>query len=161
LYRGTLPDSSERCFFRGAIANAISATVCFDDSLAPHLDISYDAFRPFISTFYFLFYNTGQPSLRCTGLFNTLNQFYFHLPFADWFVPLSSGSFQLLLCIQSFNPTNTMAGLGIPEKLELIKENLIEVLDFKIVENVLAEGRNPKIYWGTCFHHFALTLGRL
>jgi tyrosyl-tRNA synthetase len=41
-----------------------------------------------------------------------------------------------------------MADLGIPERVELIKENLAEVLDFKIIEDVLAEGRNPKIYWG-------------
>ncbi|KAK8094349.1 hypothetical protein PG997_001034 [Apiospora hydei] len=31
----------------------------------------------------------------------------------------------------------------------LIKENLAEVLDAPIIENILAEGRNPKIYWGT------------
>lgn len=30
----------------------------------------------------------------------------------------------------------------------LIKENLAEVLDAPIIENILAEGRNPKIYWG-------------
>ena len=42
-----------------------------------------------------------------------------------------------------------MASLGIPEKLELIKENLAEVLNPEILESVFAEGRNPKIYWGT------------
>ncbi|KAK7920949.1 tyrosyl-tRNA synthetase [Apiospora marii] len=31
----------------------------------------------------------------------------------------------------------------------LIKDNLAEVLDAPIIENILAEGRNPKIYWGT------------
>ncbi|KAK8107596.1 tyrosyl-tRNA synthetase [Apiospora kogelbergensis] len=34
-------------------------------------------------------------------------------------------------------------------RLALIKENLAEVLDAPIIENILAEGRNPKIYWGT------------
>jgi tyrosyl-tRNA synthetase len=42
-----------------------------------------------------------------------------------------------------------MASLGIPEKLGLIKENLAEVLNPEILENVFAEGRSPKIYWGT------------
>jgi len=42
-----------------------------------------------------------------------------------------------------------MATLGTPERVALIKENLTEVLDFKIIEDVLAEGRHPKIYWGT------------
>jgi hypothetical protein len=41
-----------------------------------------------------------------------------------------------------------MATLGTPERVALIKENLAEVLDFKIIEDILAEGRNPKIYWG-------------
>lgn len=34
------------------------------------------------------------------------------------------------------------------EKLNLIKENLAEVLNPEIIEDILAEGRNPKIYWG-------------
>ncbi|KAK6825013.1 hypothetical protein PG990_003641 [Apiospora arundinis] len=34
-------------------------------------------------------------------------------------------------------------------RLALIKENLAEVLDEPIIENILAEGRNPRIYWGT------------
>lgn len=42
-----------------------------------------------------------------------------------------------------------MASLGTPEKLELIKENLVEVLNLEIIESVLTSGRNPKIYWGT------------
>ncbi|KAK8086822.1 tyrosyl-tRNA synthetase- class Ib [Apiospora phragmitis] len=35
----------------------------------------------------------------------------------------------------------------------LIKENLAEVLDAPIIENILAEGRNPKIYWGKYRDH--------
>jgi tyrosyl-tRNA synthetase len=35
------------------------------------------------------------------------------------------------------------------ERLALIKENLAEVLNPEIIESILAEGRNPKIYWGT------------
>ncbi|CAG7558628.1 unnamed protein product [Fusarium equiseti] len=35
------------------------------------------------------------------------------------------------------------------ERLGLIKENLAEVLNPEIIEGILAEGRNPKIYWGT------------
>ena len=49
----------------------------------------------------------------------------------------------------SLSTANTMATLGTPERVALIKENLTEVLDFKIIEDVLAEGRHPKIYWGT------------
>lgn len=34
------------------------------------------------------------------------------------------------------------------ERLTLIRENLAEVLNPEIIESALAEGRNPKIYWG-------------
>jgi tyrosyl-tRNA synthetase len=34
------------------------------------------------------------------------------------------------------------------ERLSLIKENLAEFLDAEIIENIIKEGRNPKIYWG-------------
>lgn len=34
------------------------------------------------------------------------------------------------------------------ERLTLIKENLAEVLNPEIIEKILDEGRNPKIYWG-------------
>jgi tyrosyl-tRNA synthetase len=44
-----------------------------------------------------------------------------------------------------------MASLGIPERIDLIKENLAEVLNFEIIEGILAEGRNPRIYWGMHF----------
>lgn len=36
------------------------------------------------------------------------------------------------------------------ERLALIKENLEEVLNSEIIEKILDEGRNPKIYWGMC-----------
>ncbi|KAJ3491730.1 hypothetical protein NLG97_g5547 [Lecanicillium saksenae] len=35
------------------------------------------------------------------------------------------------------------------ERLALIRENLAEVLNAEIIEKILDEGRNPKIYWGT------------
>lgn len=54
-----------------------------------------------------------------------------------------------------------MANLGIPERLELIKENLVEVLNVDIIEDVLASGRNPKIYWGMCHLFFLVILSYL
>ncbi|KAL2827378.1 hypothetical protein BDW59DRAFT_144177 [Aspergillus cavernicola] len=35
------------------------------------------------------------------------------------------------------------------ERFDLIVENLAEILNPEIIETVLAEGRNPRIYWGT------------
>jgi hypothetical protein len=34
-------------------------------------------------------------------------------------------------------------------RYDLITNNLAEVLDPEIIQKVLAEGRNPRIYWGT------------
>jgi tyrosyl-tRNA synthetase len=34
------------------------------------------------------------------------------------------------------------------ERFDLIRENLAEVLNPEIIEGILAEGRNPRIYWG-------------
>ncbi|KAM0435086.1 hypothetical protein ACHAPT_003175 [Fusarium lateritium] len=42
-----------------------------------------------------------------------------------------------------------MAVLSTEERLGLIRENLAEVLNPEIIESIMAEGRNPKIYWGT------------
>ncbi|BCR88622.1 tyrosine--tRNA ligase TYS1 [Aspergillus chevalieri] len=42
-----------------------------------------------------------------------------------------------------------MASLGTSERLALIRENLAETLNFEIIENIIAEGNNPKVYWGT------------
>ena len=42
----------------------------------------------------------------------------------------------------------TMTTLEVSEKLALIKENLVEVLNPEIIEAVLTEGRNLRIYWG-------------
>ncbi|EAW12526.1 tyrosyl-tRNA synthetase [Aspergillus clavatus NRRL 1] len=42
-----------------------------------------------------------------------------------------------------------MADLGSKEKLALINENLAEVLNPEIIEKIIAEGRSPRIYWGT------------
>jgi tyrosyl-tRNA synthetase len=36
------------------------------------------------------------------------------------------------------------------EKWALIKENLTEILNPEILEKILDEGRNPRIYWGVC-----------
>jgi hypothetical protein len=41
-----------------------------------------------------------------------------------------------------------MALLSKDERLALIKENLAEALNVEIIEKILDEGRNPKIYWG-------------
>lgn len=42
-----------------------------------------------------------------------------------------------------------MAAADASEKLALISENLTEILNPEIIEKILAEGRHPKIYWGT------------
>ncbi|KAI0599679.1 hypothetical protein F4775DRAFT_591131 [Biscogniauxia sp. FL1348] len=42
-----------------------------------------------------------------------------------------------------------MTTLNASEKFALISENLAEVINPEIIENILAEGRNPRIYWGT------------
>ncbi|EAW12929.1 tyrosine--tRNA ligase TYS1 [Aspergillus clavatus NRRL 1] len=42
-----------------------------------------------------------------------------------------------------------MASMDAGERLSLIKENLQEVLNQDLIEGILAEGRNPRIYWGT------------
>lgn len=33
-------------------------------------------------------------------------------------------------------------------RFDLIRENLSEILNPELIESVLAEGRNPRIYWG-------------
>jgi tyrosyl-tRNA synthetase len=38
--------------------------------------------------------------------------------------------------------------LDAKERFSLISENLIEVLDPELIENILAEGRSPRVYWG-------------
>jgi len=44
-----------------------------------------------------------------------------------------------------------MASMEARERLALISENLAEVLNPELIESVLAEGRNPRVYWGS-FH---------
>ncbi len=34
------------------------------------------------------------------------------------------------------------------ERFSLISENLAEFLDPEIIQGILDEGRNPKVYWG-------------
>jgi tyrosyl-tRNA synthetase len=41
-----------------------------------------------------------------------------------------------------------MTDIEAKSRFALIKENLAEVLNPEIIENILAEGRHPKIYWG-------------
>jgi tyrosyl-tRNA synthetase len=41
-----------------------------------------------------------------------------------------------------------MTDIEAKSRFALIKENLSEVLNPEIIENILAEGRHPKIYWG-------------
>lgn len=45
--------------------------------------------------------------------------------------------------------TDTMAALSADERLALINENLAESLNPEIIEKIVREGGNPKIYWGT------------
>ncbi|KAI1437459.1 tyrosyl-tRNA synthetase [Xylaria sp. CBS 124048] len=42
-----------------------------------------------------------------------------------------------------------MAAPNAGERLALIKENLAEFLNPEIIEKIINEGRNPRIYWGT------------
>lgn len=42
-----------------------------------------------------------------------------------------------------------MAQMAPSERLALIKENLAEVLDFDIIEKIVHDGKDPKVYWGT------------
>ncbi|GJN67939.1 hypothetical protein PLIIFM63780_001887 [Purpureocillium lilacinum] len=42
-----------------------------------------------------------------------------------------------------------MANMSASERLALINENLAEILNPEIIEKILEEGRNPKVYWGT------------
>lgn len=46
-------------------------------------------------------------------------------------------------------PDKKMATMAADERIALIKENLAEWLDFEIIENIIKEGKDPKIYWGT------------
>lgn len=39
-------------------------------------------------------------------------------------------------------------GTKAQERFALIQENLAEIMNPEIIEKILAEGRNPKIYWG-------------
>lgn len=41
-----------------------------------------------------------------------------------------------------------MTDIEAKSRFALIKENLAEVLNPEIIENILADGRHPKIYWG-------------
>ncbi|KAE8153392.1 hypothetical protein BDV25DRAFT_136994 [Aspergillus avenaceus] len=42
-----------------------------------------------------------------------------------------------------------MSEMSAQERSALIRENLAESLNFEIIEDILKDGRNPKIYWGT------------
>jgi tyrosyl-tRNA synthetase len=41
-----------------------------------------------------------------------------------------------------------MTTLTAPERLALIRENLAEVLNPELIERILVDGRNPRVYWG-------------
>lgn len=41
-----------------------------------------------------------------------------------------------------------MANLEASETLALIRENLAEAMNPEIIENIIAERKNPKVYWG-------------
>ncbi|KAH8754128.1 hypothetical protein F5883DRAFT_187188 [Diaporthe sp. PMI_573] len=42
-----------------------------------------------------------------------------------------------------------MAKMPAEERIALIKENLAETLDFDVIEKIINDGKDPKIYWGT------------
>ncbi|PHH61253.1 hypothetical protein CDD81_631 [Ophiocordyceps australis] len=42
-----------------------------------------------------------------------------------------------------------MAALSPTQRLALINDNLAEILNPEILQNIIHDGRNPKIYWGT------------
>ncbi|UNI20900.1 Tyrosine--tRNA ligase [Purpureocillium takamizusanense] len=42
-----------------------------------------------------------------------------------------------------------MATMSASERFALINENLAEILNPEIIEKILEEGRNPRVYWGT------------
>ena len=52
-----------------------------------------------------------------------------------------------------------MGSLEEREKFALISENLAEVLNPDLIESVLAEGRNPRVYWGNFRDLLLLHLG--
>jgi hypothetical protein len=56
--------------------------------------------------------------------------------------------FNLLIGRSRKQLLNAMASASATERFALIKENLAEILDPQIIETILAEGRNPRIYWG-------------
>jgi hypothetical protein len=43
--------------------------------------------------------------------------------------------------------------MELQERLALINENLVEVLNPELIEQPLAEGRSPKIYWVRSYSH--------
>lgn len=65
----------------------------------------------------------------------------------EQFIPRLRDSTPLLYILS--NPHKNMTNLTADERLALITENLQEVLNKDIIETILAEGRSPKIYWGT------------
>jgi hypothetical protein len=58
-----------------------------------------------------------------------------------------------------------MAALNADERISLIKENLAEFLNPEIIETIVNEGRNPRIYWGNLplyvFHVICIGLTKL
>lgn len=48
---------------------------------------------------------------------------------------------------ESYEFIATMA-LSAEQRFDLIKENLGEVLNPELIESILKEGRNPRVYWG-------------
>lgn len=47
--------------------------------------------------------------------------------------------------------------LSAEQRFELIKENLGEILNPELIESILKEGRNPRVYWGNDFPHSHVT----
>lgn len=42
-----------------------------------------------------------------------------------------------------------MAQMAAEDRIALISENLAECLDFDMIEKIINEGKDPKVYWGT------------
>jgi tyrosyl-tRNA synthetase len=38
--------------------------------------------------------------------------------------------------------------LSAEQRFDLIRENLGEILNPELIESILKEGRNPRVYWG-------------
>jgi tyrosyl-tRNA synthetase len=52
-----------------------------------------------------------------------------------------------------------MTTLEAPQRLSLIRENLAEILNPEIIEKIVNDGGNPKVYWGESEPHATVKRG--